>query len=307
MGARDSWRDEGPDRTSSAETLDTRGTAEISRADVIRYETRTPSEVWADQRQQVESPWDRHREYEAPRAELENFRPERAGLPAVSPEDAARHVKEHREARPWLGAGDKACPEAVRVIAAADAGEGHAHIRHEGWVTEERLMRRAAYLEDPAQLDPAKRATGIDGLSANDRRHFCADMATRIADPDAFATAFARGIEHPKVRAALDRPFDPEARPQAISIPLADVLGAEGYRYCTGWRLESVTGNMREAQGNREAWARAQAQGKATDVPEPKARPVPTFAGGDIVFVVRSKQTADGYTITSMYPDPPKA
>jgi hypothetical protein len=283
--------------------LDARGTAEISRAEVIRHETRIPSEVWADQRQQVESPWDRHRRYDAPRAELRDFRPEPAGLPATSPEDAARHVKEHRDERPWLTAVDKACPEASRIIASADAGDGHAHIRHEGWVTEERLMRRAAYLEDPAQLDPVKRANGIDGLSVNDRRHFCADMATRIADPDAFATAFARGIEHPKVRAAIDRPFDPEARAE-ISIPIADILGTDGYKYCTGWQLESVAGDQDAARANRKSWALAKAADRQPEVPEPRTSPVPTFEGGTISYVVSPKQSADGYEVKSMYPNP---
>jgi hypothetical protein len=116
---------------------------------------------------------------------------------------------EHRAERPWLAATDSASPEAKRIIAAADAGDGHGHIRHEGWVTEAANLRRAAYLEDPAQLDPDKRANSVDGIKPGDKRHFCANAATRITDPDAYATAFARGVNHPDVRAALDTPFDP--------------------------------------------------------------------------------------------------
>jgi hypothetical protein len=108
---------------------------------------------------------------------------------------------------------------------AVDAGGGHAHIRHEGWVTEEASMRRAAYLEDPAQLDPGKRHLGIDGLRQDDRPHRCASTSTRITDPDAFATAFARGVEHPKVREALEMPFDPVKMPRDVALPIADLLG----------------------------------------------------------------------------------
>ena len=98
-------------------------------------------------------------------------------------------------------------------MAAIDRGTGHGHIRHEGWVTEEANMRRAAYLEDPAQLCLGKRLRGIDGLKPNDKRHRCGPLATRITDPDAFATAFARGVDHLKVRAALRTPHDPDDRP----------------------------------------------------------------------------------------------
>ena len=109
---------------------------------------------------------------------------------------------------------DRASPEARRIIAAMDAAGGHAHIRHEGWVTEEANRRRVTYREDPAQLDPEKRELSIDGLRQNDQRHRCGDIATRITDPDAFATAFARGVEHPKVREALDMAVRPGQKPE---------------------------------------------------------------------------------------------
>ena len=114
---------------------------------------------------------------------------------------------------PWLAAARDCPPEVQRVFAALDQGGGHAHIRHEGWVTEEMNERRVAYLEDPAQLDPAKRAAGIDGLRPGDQPHRCRQAASRIIDPDAFAVAFVQGIEHPKVRGALEAPFDPDRSP----------------------------------------------------------------------------------------------
>ena len=68
--------------------------------------------------------------------------------------------------RPWLAAARGCSPEVQRVFATLDQGGGHAHIRHEGWVTEEMNELRLRCLEDPAQLDTAKRAAGIDGLLA---------------------------------------------------------------------------------------------------------------------------------------------
>jgi hypothetical protein len=67
-------------------------------------------------------------------------------------------------------------------------------------------MNRAAYLEDPAQLDPDKRRAGIDGLRAGGR----------FTDPDAFATALARGAGHRGVREALEQAFDPDRKPREV-------------------------------------------------------------------------------------------
>jgi hypothetical protein len=130
---------------------------------------------------------------------------------------------------PWLQTAERALPEALRIIVAADQGGGHGHIRHEGWVTEEASMRRVAYLEDPAQLDPDRRRRGIDGLRPAGRHHICATMPSRIADPDAFATALARGSGHPDVRAALSTPYDrlrvPHGLREADHQTIADMMG----------------------------------------------------------------------------------
>src|SRR6185437_9236721 len=99
---------------------------------------------------------------------LERFDPRRAGLPEVSREDAAAYIEEHMADRPWLALVRDCSPDAQRVFVALDQGHGHAHIRHDGWVTEEMSERRVRYLEDPAQLDPDKREAGIDGLTASD-------------------------------------------------------------------------------------------------------------------------------------------
>jgi hypothetical protein len=264
-------------------------------------ESRSRGEAYAELRQRAEGDWE-PRPFEAPRSELGRFDPERAGLPPVSLDAADNYVAQHRTARPWLTIADSASPEARRIIAALDAGGGHGHIRHEGWVTEEASMRRAAYREDPAQLDPDRRSLGIDGLGANDRPHRCRTTSTRITDPDAFATAFARAAEHPKVREALDMEFDPDGKPGEVTVPIADLLGPGGHRYCTGWRLEPGDGSMKDAQTNRNAWLVARAEGRNTNVPEPQARPVPTFEGGVITFLFARNVAEQRYEIVTMFP-----
>jgi hypothetical protein len=271
----------------------------------IAVETRTRGEAYADLRQIVESGWDRGRRYEAPHGELAMFRAERAGLPEVSSAEADRYVERHRAGRPWLQAAERASPEALRIIVAADQGGGHGHIRHEGWVTEEASMRRVAYLEDPAQLDPDKRRAGIDGLRSGSRNHICADISSRITDPDAFATALARGAGHPDVRAALSTPYDRRQLPRPVWVPIAELLGSDGHKACTGWQLEPAAGSVKTAMENRRAWRAAIADGRRPEAPEPRTRPVPTFEGGTIAFVISSNRQRDGYEIASLFPRPP--
>jgi hypothetical protein len=266
-------------------------------------ESRSRGEAYAELRQRVEGGWE-PRQFEVPRAELGRFDPERAGLAPVSLDASADYIAQNRTARPWLTMADAASPEARRILAAVDGGGGHGHIRHEGWVTEEASMRRVAYLEDPAQLDLGKRCLGIDGLRQNDQSHRCRSTSTRITDPDAFATAFARGVEHPRVREVLDMPFDPAKRPTVVTVPIADLLGSHGHRYCTGWQLEPADGSMNTARSNRDAWLAARAQEHKPDSPEPQARPVPTFEGGVIAFLFERNDTENRYRIATMFPRP---
>jgi hypothetical protein len=305
MGARDSVENGEPDvprPEMPRELTIPDGLAERPRQ-LSQEELSIRGEAYASHRQRVKGGWEPRR-FEAPRAELGRFDPERAALPPMSLEAAADYVAQHRTARPWLTAADAASPEARPILAALDAGGGHAHIRHEGGVTEQASMRRAAYLEDPAQLDPEKRYLGIDGLRPNDQPHHCRSTATRITDPDAFATAFARGVEHPRVREALDMRFDPGEKPIAVTVPIADLMGPEGHHCCTGWRLEPVDGSMKAAQRNRDAWLEARAAGRASDVPEPQVRPVPTFEGGEIVFLFQRNHAMQRYEIATMFPRP---
>jgi hypothetical protein len=149
VSAFDRWSYD-PDQDKPAEAAATDRPTKVVVLDALA-ETRSQGEAYADTRQGFESGWDRHWRFDAPRAELARFKTERAGLPETSPEEAARYVQQHRIGRPWLDVAERASPESRRIMAAVDQGAGHGHIRHEGWVTEEANMRRAAYLEDPAK------------------------------------------------------------------------------------------------------------------------------------------------------------
>jgi hypothetical protein len=61
---------------------------------------------------------------------------------------------------------------------------------------------------------------------------------------------------------------------------LSDLLGPDGHRHCTGWRLQPVEGSMGLAREHRAAWVRR----RETAGPEPDVRAVRTFLGGTIVF-----------------------
>ncbi|HTR95890.1 MAG TPA: hypothetical protein VMI73_29505 [Trebonia sp.] len=305
MSARDRFEDDEIDVAAPDASRDLTITEQSAdRAQSIRpSDPRSRGEAYAELRQRVEGGWE-PRQFPAPSAELGRFDPERAALPFISIDAAAKYIQEHRSARPWLAAADPASPEARRILATADAGGGHGHIRHEGWVTEEASMRRAAYLEDPAQLDPGKRYLGIDGLQLDDQPHRCRSTSTRITDPEAFATAFARGVEHPKVREALDMAFDPEKKPSGVTVPIADLLGRDGHRYCTGWRLEPAEGSMKTARANRDAWLTAREEGREPDISQPQARPVTTFEGGVMTFLFERKDAEKRYAIATMFPRP---
>ncbi|MQA86134.1 MAG: hypothetical protein GEV03_16255 [Streptosporangiales bacterium] len=235
---------------------------------------------------------------------LGRFTPDRANLPEVSLDEARDHIAEYADERPWLAPARDREPEVQRVFTALDVGQGHALERHDGYPTEPMVERRATFLEDPAQLDEAKRERSEDAFHPG-RTHRCGEYATRIWEPDAFATAFARGIEHPDVRRALDRPFDPDRRPPDVAIPVVDLLGPDGHRFCAGYRLEPVGGSAEAAVDCRAHWVDAQRRGQEPDAPEPKAAPIDSFEGGRIAFFFRPTRSRDGYEVATMYVEPP--
>lgn len=241
---------------------------------------------------------------DTPFESVRRFEPRRAGLPEVSAGDAVAYIDAHCGERPWLAAVRGCSPEVQRIFAALDQGGGHGHIRHEGWVTEEMSERRVAYLEDPAQPDLAKRAAGIDGIKSGDQPHKCGGFSSRITDPDAFAAAITRGIEHPDVRAALEMECKGKRTPRQVVLPLADLLGTDGHRYCTGWQLDTVDGSTKTAREQRDARGEARARNAVPDTPEPKARPVETFEGGAMVFGFGPNRARSGYEIVTMFVQP---
>ena len=88
-------------------------------------------------------------------------------------------------------------------------------------------------------------------------------------------------------------------------MPIADLLGSNGHKVCTGWQLDPVAGSIRTAVENRRAWRAAIAEGRRPDVPEPRARPVPTFEGGKIAFIISHNRQQTGYEITTLIAQPP--
>jgi hypothetical protein len=279
----------------------------------VRGGPRSRTEYAAELEQRAVSGWDQRpfRPFVADRPSgasdeplepVRRFEPSRAGLP--DPGDAVTYLDARQPERPWLAAARGRPSEVQRLFAALDQGGGHAHIRHEGWVTEEMNRLRVARLEDPAQLDPTKRQAGIDGLRSPEKLHRCWEISSRITDPEAFAVAFSRGIEHSMVRAALDTEFTAKQVPRPVSLHVSDLLGPDGHRYCTGWRLQPVEGSMKAARDNRAVWVDAHSHDRDTDVPEPSARPIETFAGGLMVFAFGPTRARDGYEVVTMYPRP---
>jgi hypothetical protein len=307
MSARDSLETDTrvvDDPDATRETAPAENAMESPRGEVLD-DPEIRREASAESRQRVDGDWE-SRPFVAPRDELGRFDLKRAGLPDMSIDSAAKYIDEHRDSRPWLAMADCASPEARRIIAAMDAAGGHAHIRHEGWVSEEANRRRVACREDPAQLDPEKRGRSVDGLRENDQRHRCGELATRITDPDAFATAFTRGVQHPKVREAMAMPFDPDKTPAAVIIPIAELLGSKGHENCTGWQLAPVEGSVKTAREQRSTWVTDRSEGREPGGPEPRAVPVPTFEGGAIIFAFTRIEAEQRYGVVTMFVQPPK-
>ncbi|MCW2862446.1 MAG: hypothetical protein JWP48_4154 [Actinoallomurus sp.] len=237
-----------------------------------------------------------------PREVLDRFTPAEAGLPEVTNEQAAEYIAQTADDRPWLAAAKDCDPAVQRILAAMDQGQGHALERHEGFADDDKLRRRVTALEDPAQLDADKRMAAIDGCKPGDKNHRCGDTATAIQDPAAFATMFARGVEHAKVQEALRMPYDPDRLPQPVSIPVRDLLGADGHRYCSGYTLEPVDGSLSKARDHRAAWVEARrTPGREPGVSDPRCTAVDGFEAAQTQYFFRSTREKDGYEIATMY------
>jgi hypothetical protein len=220
--------------------------------------------------------------------------------PPLEYQGATGYIAENATARPWLEPAADASPAVQRIFAAIDQGIGHAHIRHGPMGNDQMYSDRVTYLEDPAQTDVAKREAGIDGLKPT-KNHHCGPEATRIHDAEAFATAFAAAVKLPDVQAALATPVEPTITfPDAVKVPIAELLGRDGHKYCSGYRLEGGV----EAWEARTEWLKARARGEnLTGLPEPRAQPIETFEGGHVV--IRFKSNGKAYEINTMFIQPP--
>lgn len=267
---------------------------------------RVTPEVWdamsiAPYRERLDNP-DRLRPdgtADTPREALDRFDPRRAGLDDIDADQATEHIAGADLAkRPWLStARDATTPEAQRVIAALDRGDGHALQRHEGSIMPDMTEARAAKLVDPAVPNPADRAPGKDAYRS--KMHACGIDATALVDPDAFAVAFARAVEHPKARAVLDGSFDAK-KARAIDIPLDDLLGPESAQYCAGHRLDPIDGDVRQGGVDNR---RARRAGDMPTVPEATAAALgrDDFDGADLHLAFKPNRDRSEYEVAAMY------
>lgn len=247
------------------------------------------------------------RSADTPREAIRGFAPDRANLEPISGQEAKLYVRENVSDRPWLNHAQYVGSDSCRLLAAVDKGGGHLLERHGSTVRPDMTEGRTTRLEDPAVAVDAARTPGRDAYQPEPRRHLCGDTATRIRDPHAFATCFARAVEHPDVRAVLDRPFDPtDERPDAVTIPLEELLGPDGHMYCDGHRLDPVNGNMTEARAQRRSWVDAVRGGDEPDVPEPTATRLQPedFRGANVLIAFSATSDRRGWEIVTMYPDP---
>jgi hypothetical protein len=270
------------------------------RAPHLQAEAAEPRTTPQEARERTSS--DRQRQ-DQPSEALVRFEPTRAGLPDVAPDDAARYIETRRGDRPWLNTARHAPTEVQRLFATLDQGNGHSHIRHEGWLSAEKSQLRVQYLQDPAQLDPVKKAAGEDGLLPGGKKHYCAEISAAIRDPTAFAEAFARGTEHPDIRQALEIPLGKGHKPpQPVGVPIANLLGPDGHRCCEGYRLAGDDGDA--ARQDRRTWLQETRAGERPSVPPPLIVPV-DFRGGTIQFRFKVNAAKTNYEVATMFPDPP--
>jgi hypothetical protein len=106
------------------------------------------------------------------------------------------------------------------------------------------------------------------------------------------------------VREALDKPIGAGRRPSEVLLPITDLLGPDGYRHCTGWRLEPVNESIDTALENRASWVKDRAEGRTPKVPEPQVLPVSTFMGGELVFAFTRNNNEQRYEVVTMFPKP---
>ena len=236
---------------------------------------------------------------------LERFDPRLANRPDLDPDGVATRIADQTREQPRLAqlAGQERCVQ--RVYAAFGGGAFHGPERHEGSLDDTDHLLRLVERQDPAQFDEARREKGIDAFKKGNGKHVCAESSTSIADAVAYAVALARGVDHPKVRAALEARHDPPKRPYYVHVPIVDLLGENGHEFCGGYQL--VGEDPREAIKQRDMWAKAGWKGKPRDdMCPPQTEPITTFRDGVIEFRIGHNAARDSYELISMFPRPRK-
>ncbi|MFD7153205.1 hypothetical protein ACFV9C_01315 [Kribbella sp. NPDC059898] len=214
--------------------------------------------------------------------------------------NAVAYIAANKEQSPWLAPAADCEPAVQSIYASLDQGSGHAHVRHGPAVDSQALAARVARLEDPAQLDGNLRDRGVDGLDPT-KMHYCGRYATAIVDARAFGAAIAMLSEHPDVQDALRSDWD-GPKPDQLEIPISEVLGERGHEYCLGFRL---VGDWNDARVQRKQWMLAKATGADLGaLCEPRAEPIPTFEGGDIVVLFKRNHAASKFEISTTFPNP---
>jgi hypothetical protein len=242
----------------------------------------------------------------------------------LPPETAKRnqdHVADNAEKSPWLTPAADADPLVQSIYVERDQSVGHDLQRHEGWRGTQGQFDRAKYQRDPAHPTDSPEYLRSNDAFGQGRLHECWGYATHIPDPVAYTTAYARILEHPKVKESLSRPFDPENEPPAIrDIPIEEILGSDGHTAINGFEL--IGDDMKESTSQRRQWMRAiraaiddgstfekavervRSTAVENNLPEPFVRPVDTFAGGTFTVQFDLNRAESGYEIMSFYASP---
>lgn len=131
------------------------------------------------------------------------------------------------------------------------------------------------------------------------KKDYCPAYSTRIHDPDQYANAVTRGIEHPTVRATLDRPHDRSEIPDPVRVPIVDLLGVDGHEFCSGYRWAGD--DLARALADRSAWVGGH---RCAALAVPGAVPLGSFQDGMIEFRFCHNRSWDGYQVSEMYPMP---
>ncbi|MEV0801969.1 hypothetical protein AB0I34_30015 [Kribbella sp. NPDC050281] len=291
-----------PDSARSAEDPSVADSS--STTDPLEAEKQTPGELLRDRHERWVPEATYHQRPPAPDnpdvREVERIDPtDRDAAREEDLRNGVAYIADTKEAHPWLEPASHCDPVVQSVWASIDLTNGHGHIRHGPMGDDQLYADRVAHNEDPAQTDPIKRAQGIDGLYPN-KQHHCARESTRIHDATAFAAAYLGALEHSAVKAAVDEPWHGSLPPKAVDIPIAELLGLGGHKFCSGFALK---GDPVESMVLRKQWLQARNAGAdLAGIPEPEAERIPSFEGGKIEVRFKANFADQRYELSTLYP-----